>query len=375
VPCWHDLTHIEYLKPIYYDDDMHQGLYGYLSLSVKPEVSWPTVIAFGGFILLLFAIQAFGLLSALNDISRMILDPLSSWAEHISGKPNSPVVLTKSPKFTEFKKMEDAVSGLHLTITKLEVESAERAKEQAKASMISEVGHDLKTPLSQLSKNFYLLVNEVNTTKAISQSRIHAIEKSMSCMGDLIKQIKLVNAENTESQHPREITDVVQLAQDYAASASELGAHVKMNEIQVTFEADLEVAPVAIEKIKLYQIIDNLVRNAIESISSTGGKIRIGCFESDNSIVLSVSDTGLGIPLEIQGKVFDQKFTTKEITGSGLGLGIVSRICNETHAKIYFESTDGAGTEFFIEFPKVTTENQKVENLKTKNKRTQEYEA
>ncbi|MDH5610441.1 MAG: ATP-binding protein, partial [Cyclobacteriaceae bacterium] len=102
---------------------------------------------------------------------------------------------------------------------------------------------------------------------------------------------------------------------------------------------------------KISQVIVNILDNAIHSIQKNGKiTIKTTRMENDN-FQISISDTGKGIPKEVQSKIFDPFFTTKDVgTGTGLGLSISKGIMDSHHATIQFETSD-QGTTFFIQMP------------------------
>lgn len=105
---------------------------------------------------------------------------------------------------------------------------------------------------------------------------------------------------------------------------------------------------------ELAQVWTNLLHNAIQAIA-TKGKIYLTTQKQDNKILVSVRDTGAGIPDEVQQKIFDAFFTTKPAgEGSGLGLNIVRKIIDKHEGKIWFETENigkNTGTTFFVELP------------------------
>jgi signal transduction histidine kinase len=107
---------------------------------------------------------------------------------------------------------------------------------------------------------------------------------------------------------------------------------------------------------KLWRVINNLVINAIK-FSPDDGEINIKVDQSANVIIISVTDTGIGIPVELQSKIFDP-FTAARRKGTGgeqpfgLGLYISKQIIEAHNGKIWFTSDDGRGTTFYLELPK-----------------------
>jgi two-component system NtrC family sensor kinase len=102
---------------------------------------------------------------------------------------------------------------------------------------------------------------------------------------------------------------------------------------------------------RLNQVMMNLIANAVESIAGDG-KIVITTSQTPESFVISVRDSGAGIPEAIKSKIFDPFFTTKPVgKGTGLGLAISYGIVNDHRGSIEVQSQEGAGTEFTVRIP------------------------
>ena len=104
-----------------------------------------------------------------------------------------------------------------------------------------------------------------------------------------------------------------------------------------------------------YEAFQNLISNSIK-YNRVGGTVVVTLTESDASTVVTVADTGIGIPESAQSKIFSKFFRApnavlKETEGSGLGLSVVKSYLEEAGASIRFESQENVGTTFFIEFP------------------------
>ncbi len=102
---------------------------------------------------------------------------------------------------------------------------------------------------------------------------------------------------------------------------------------------------------KLYQLWSNLIKNAIDA-TGINGAIEVYSGETDDLISISVKNTGDAIPIEIQSKIWDKFFTTKEKSGTGLGLCIVKRMAEEHNAKIELSSENNI-TIFTVSFQKI----------------------
>ena len=123
----------------------------------------------------------------------------------------------------------------------------------------------------------------------------------------------------------------------------------------------IEIAPglpaLRANPIRLRQVLDNVIGNAIK-YSSANGEIQISIHFEENQIILRVTDQGPGIPPSDQPHIFDKFYRgtniTSEVEGSGLGLAIVKNIVESHQGRIWVESTVGKGSSFFIVLPVVT---------------------
>ncbi len=102
---------------------------------------------------------------------------------------------------------------------------------------------------------------------------------------------------------------------------------------------------------RLHQVLMNLIANAVDAIAGDG-KIVITTSQASNAFLVSVRDTGAGIPDAIRGKIFDPFFTTKPVgQGTGLGLAISYGIVQDHGGSIEVQSEEGVGTEFVVSIP------------------------
>jgi len=124
----------------------------------------------------------------------------------------------------------------------------------------------------------------------------------------------------------------------------------------VDFRLDVppDLPPVLAETTGLRRIVENLVRNAAESLPEGGGRVAVSAAAADEDgapvVRLVVADTGEGIPVDVQARVFDDFYTTKD-GGSGLGLSIVRRLASDFGGRIAVASAPGAGSRFTVTLP------------------------
>jgi PAS domain S-box-containing protein len=102
---------------------------------------------------------------------------------------------------------------------------------------------------------------------------------------------------------------------------------------------------------ELIQVWTNIIHNAIQAMKNKG-QLFVYTKIEDNNVLVSIQDTGDGIPKEIQDRIFDAFFTTKSTgEGSGLGLDITRKIIEKHNGEIWFDTLEGKGTTFFIKIP------------------------
>ena len=109
-----------------------------------------------------------------------------------------------------------------------------------------------------------------------------------------------------------------------------------------------------VDSYKIRRVMDNLVKNAVEAMKD-GGILRVNIEDSEGLALITVSDTGRGIPLDVASKLFTPFYTTK-VTGTGLGLAICKQVVEAHRGRIEFESLVGRGTVFKVTLPTMSVE-------------------
>src|SRR5262245_5840443 len=141
-----------------------------------------------------------------------------------------------------------------------------------------------------------------------------------------------------------EEVDIVEVARDAAASAQLGGARLRT-------ELEAEVPHVVGDRIRLRQALDNLVDNAV-SAAGAEGEIVVGVRATGQAVIVTVADTGAGIPVEDQERIFEPGVRLDSASeGSGLGLAIVRGVAEAHGGTAGVESTPGAGAAFSIALP------------------------
>lgn len=240
------------------------------------------------------------------------------------------------------------VTGAALLV--LDVTEKERA-EQMRREFTANVSHELKTPLQTISGYAELLANGMVADKdktAFSEKIYAEAQRMIRLIEDIIK---LSNLDEGAVELTRETVDLYVTAENTVRSL--LPAAKKAN---VTLSLNGENAEIYGIPQLLTEIVYNLCDNAIK-YNKDGGTVFVSVKNNAENIVLSVRDTGIGIPKEQQERIFERfyrvdKSHSKEVGGTGLGLSIVKHAAKLHDAKITLESEVGKGTEITVIFPK-----------------------
>lgn len=231
----------------------------------------------------------------------------------------------------------------------------EDQKEIEKAALIRQefsanVSHELKTPLHAISGYAELLENGMvkeNDIKPFAQKIHHESQRMTKLIEDIIDLTKLDNG-GTEMKW--EICDFFRITEN-AVDSLEAAA----SEMNVSIITSGENAPMTAIPQMLYSIAYNLCDNAIK-YNHNGGSVSVSVTQNEQDTVLTVKDTGIGIPEEDQKRVFERfyrvdKSRSREVGGTGLGLSIVKHAVMIHGGKITLNSVVGEGTEFIVTIP------------------------
>ena len=217
------------------------------------------------------------------------------------------------------------------------------------------VAHDLKSPLNNIKLlNDYLKKSLENLTavkdKTIEESFsfIHMISESCSNASAIIQDLLLIG--EFKSNGAFEKTDL-KIFNSTLLTQQSTEAHKKG--IKISFQYPDRPVYAHLNQDKFTRVLENLLSNAVK-FTNAGGQITISLKNKGHRVILQVSDTGIGIPKNLQASIF-QKFTKANRKGTegeattGLGLYIVKQIVDIHKGKIWMNSQENKGTTFFIE--------------------------
>ena len=230
------------------------------------------------------------------------------------------------------------------------VTDAARRSSDAKTALLANASHELRTPLNNIVGTTELMMTSA-TSEPFTTGLKSVYESSRSLVNLLNDLLNLARADSTtwsaqvETCSPRKLID--QLTRSFDAQCEAKG-------ISVESSVDESVPPwVKVDVLRLTQVINNLIANALK-FTEEGGIVVAVRLLSESHLEIRVRDTGPGIPASFHDRLFEpfeQAQEGRRSSGVGLGLAITKRIVDSMDGRIYFESTEGAGTTFFVHFP------------------------
>ena len=232
---------------------------------------------------------------------------------------------------------------------KLQAQLIQAEKLSAVGQLISGVAHELNNPLAVIIGYSELLHKTQTDPVCVPAEDMSDIyESSMRC-GKIVANLLAFVRESRKKKQ------VVSISQIVRSSIGLMAYKLRKTEnIAITQMESGHIPPVMADFHQIEQILVNLIQNACDALSQKEGekKIEIKIHYRVNSVFISVSDNGHGIPEEIQSRIFDPFFTTKkEGEGTGLGLPICLRIAAEHGASLTCASAPGSGATFILELP------------------------
>ncbi len=220
------------------------------------------------------------------------------------------------------------------------------------------VAHELNNPLAGIVAYAKLVERRLQRRLPPDEERERILrdlalirEESLRC-GGIVKDLLTYARETKPTLEEAPLHEVVKRTLRLARH------HFELAGVEVRPELRLEDDRIVCDPHRLEQALLALVVNAVEAMPG-GGILTVGTRQgpSEETVILEVADTGVGIPPEVQERIFEPFFSTKEETkGVGLGLAVVQGIVRRHGGRILVRSTPGEGTVFTIELPRQPSE-------------------
>lgn len=222
--------------------------------------------------------------------------------------------------------------------------------DRAKSEFVATVSHDLRSPLTSIL-GYVELIQRSGSLDEQQNKFAENIKTSVKSITALITELLELGRIEAGFDVDLEQTRLDEIARE---SIEGLSHQLNTKGHILTLDIAPDIPPILGNKLRLKQLMNNLVGNAIK-YTLPGGQISVSIKPDGPLVILRVSDTGVGIPKEDQPYVFDKFYRSENVTGefegTGLGLAIVKSIVDQHEGRIWLESKEGQGTTFTVVFP------------------------
>ncbi|NKB24850.1 MAG: GHKL domain-containing protein [Kiritimatiellae bacterium] len=271
-----------------------------------------------------------------------------------------PLTCITGSHFAEQQRFREFQLQFELDQSKQEVEkSYEKLSEldKAKSQFFANISHELRTPLTLIISPLGELTNNLGRTNPDLKNMLDIMYGNAMRLLALINDLlDLVRLEEGKLELRKEPVDLKKLLPGLTSSIQHTAKHNKLRvETELSPTASLLVRA---DKSRLEKVFLNLLFNAIK-FTPAGGVIRLLGREEDETIVIDVQDTGIGISEDKLVSVFDRFWQedgseTRQRQGTGIGLALVKEIMEHHKGTVHVQSKKGEGTTFSVHLPKIS---------------------
>ncbi len=244
-------------------------------------------------------------------------------------------------------KAEESLEENNRNLERLVEERTKQLKDSERLATIGAtagmVGHDIRNPLQAITSDVFLAKTELisvpdSEEKKNTLESLEEIEKNTDYINKIVQDLQ----DYARPLNPQaEEADIKLIIENLTKNIPE--------KIKVSVKVEDVAKKISADSYYINRIMYNLVTNSVQAMPK-GGKLTIQAYKEANDVVITVKDTGVGIPKEVQEKMFTPMFTTKS-KGQGFGLPVVKRMTEALGGTVSFESQEGKGTTFTVRLP------------------------
>ena len=303
-----------------------------------------------GVLILILAILVGGIL--IYFLLRWIIRPLTAIreaaAQIMQGKMNS-IPINEAVSCSE--EGVELVNSLNLMLKALDTKQSQLVQSEKLAAIgkvTAGIAHEINNPLNNISLTAEAMIEDLpDLSPDDSLEMIHDILAQSDRAREVVHHLL-----EFSRAHKNNITISVDLVKLVNDSIALVRNQFRLGEITCNYQPPNQPLPIIGTPPQLQQVLVNIMLNAVQAMHP-GGRLDIGVTAEDKNAVITIADTGAGIPSQMLPHIFDPFFTTKN-EGTGLGLSLSYAIIKDHHGDIEVESEEGRGTTFRIKLPRVT---------------------
>ena len=255
-------------------------------------------------------------------------------------------------RFALIRRESGFISGL---VAVLHDTTEQEKEERERRLFVSNVSHELRTPLTSV-KSYLEALDEGALSEPVAPDFIKvSLDETNRMMRMVTDLLHLSRIDNATSHLDVELINFTAFITFILNRFDKIRAQDEEKKYEIVRDYPITSVWIEIDTDKMTQVIDNILNNAIK-YSPDGGKITVSMKTTDDQMILSISDQGLGIPKEDLPKIFDRfyrvdKARSRAQGGTGLGLAIAKEIVKQHNGFIWAKSEYGKGSTFTIVLP------------------------
>jgi GAF domain-containing protein/DNA-binding LacI/PurR family transcriptional regulator/two-component sensor histidine kinase len=245
-----------------------------------------------------------------------------------------------------FKETQQRAEELAAALTQLE------EMDHLKDAFIQNVSHELRSPLALIRGYAEMLdTGEIGEVPADQKKPVAIIARRARMLSDLVKDITLILEAEVNPPEPQPIP-LDELAQN---AVEDFQVEIEQAELTLGAEIESDLPPVSGAATYMRRVLDNLIGNAVK-FTPAGGKITVSLRRDGGTVALAVSDTGVGVPADKLGRIFDRFYQVdgsarRRYGGVGLGLSLVKDLVETYGGRVTVESEVDKGSTFTAYIP------------------------
>ena len=269
----------------------------------------------------------------------------------VSGVSSAPLIRKSVKDNIEKQHFIDKIFELEQRVEELKSRNDLVSKFAALGEITANIAHEINTPLSTILINVEYIqsdLKEESIDKKNIDKMLSTISRTSFRIAEIVKTLRdFARRKDDEKQALVSLDTIIKDALDL------FSIKAKSSHLDVKYKSSDDELTVSGYFIELFLVLINLLNNSLEAIiGQTNPWIQIKLYAENKRALISVTDSGLGVPASIQTQIFEPFFTTKTGQGIGLGLNISEKIIRRHGGMLYLDK-DHSNTQFKIELPLV----------------------
>ncbi len=277
-----------------------------------------------------------------------LLDAIACVLKRRNTRSTESLEIGHADRFFKIRTVELNDAGDSTLIVFIEDITEEKRVEAIKKDFVANVSHELRTPLASIKGYAETLLDGGFEDREKLKEFLRIIDKHATRMSRLIEDLLILS--RLESQDVPMDSEPIDIYKLIASITEGFKKHAQDKGITLSIKKDGRVPDVLGDRVRLEQVMVNLLDNAIK-YTPQGGKVDVAVRCEDGEVRVDVKDTGIGIPPQDMPRIFERfyrvdKARSRELGGTGLGLAIVKHIVQGLNGRVWVESIPSRGSTF-----------------------------